>query len=143
MVKVIIRNSFIVLKKLLGDNFFAKVCEVGVIAFLGKYKKFFLWVKKEFLSQNLMELWPCAQSFSKKENFVNTSKRPLETWKLELVSKKFVCGCLWTQFSASNSIQSPSNLIYLTVLVTLRSFNQFSSKIRRINLQKSVKICLS
>ena len=38
---------------------------------------------------------------------------------------------------------SPSNLICLTILVTLRALIQFQPKIRATNWQKSVKICFS
>ena len=50
---------------------------------------------------------------------------------------------LWEQFFASNSHQTPSNLVYLIILITLRPFTQFQSKIRAIKLQKGAKICLN
>ena len=52
-------------------------------------------------------------------------------------------GCLWKHFFASNSTQTPSNLIYLTIFVTLRPFTQFQPKIRAIKLQKKAKNCLT
>ena len=54
--------------------------------------------------------------------------------------KYFVNDCPWKQVFAFNSPQAPSNLISLTIFVTLRPFTQFQSKIRAIKLQKSAKI---
>ena len=55
----------------------------------------------------------------------------------------FVNDWLWKQFFASNSIQIPSDLILLTILLTLRPFTQFQSKITAIKLQESAKICFT
>ena len=57
--------------------------------------------------------------------------------------KYFVNGCLCKHVFASNSPQTPTNLISLAILATLRPFTQFQSKIRAIKLQKSAKICLT
>ena len=63
--------------------------------------------------------------------------------KTRVSLKYFVNNCLWKQISAFNSPQAPSNLISLTILVTLRPFTQFQPKIRAIKLQKSAKIYLT
>ena len=39
--------------------------------------------------------------------------------------KHFVNDCLWKKFFASIWPKAPSNLTYLTILVTLRPFTQF------------------
>ena len=53
----------------------------------------------------------------------------------------FVNDCLWKHFFASKSTQTHSNLISLTILVTLRPSTQFQPKIRAIKLQKCAEIC--
>ena len=56
--------------------------------------------------------------------------------------KYFVNDCLWKPLFDSNSPQTPTNLIFLTILVTLRPFTLFQPN-RAIKLQKSAKICLT
>ena len=52
----------------------------------------------------------------------------------------FVTDCLWKIFFDSNSRKTHSNLISLTILVTLTSFALFQpKKIRAIDLQKKLK----
>ena len=63
--------------------------------------------------------------------------------KISVSLKYFVNGCLWKQFFAFNSLQNPSNVMTLTILVTLRLFAQFQPKTRVIKLQESAKICLT
>ena len=46
-------------------------------------------------------------------------------------------------FVAFNSHQTPSNLVSLTILSTLRFFAQFYTKIKAIKLQKEINICLT
>ena len=57
--------------------------------------------------------------------------------------KYFARGYLWKQFFAYNLPQARSNLICLTILVTLRSLTQFSPKTRATTLQKSAETCLT
>ena len=63
--------------------------------------------------------------------------------KTRVSLKYFVNDCLWKHCFASNSPQTPSNLISLIILVTLSSFTQFEPKIRAIKLQKSAKNSLT
>ena len=63
--------------------------------------------------------------------------------KTRVSLKYFVSDCIWNAFFDSNLPQTPSNLISLTILVTLRPFTLFQPKIRAIKLQKSDKICLT
>ena len=63
--------------------------------------------------------------------------------KTRVSLKYFVNDCLWKHFFDSNTPQTLSNLISLTVMVTLRPFTLFQCKIREIKLQKSVKVCLT
>ena len=56
--------------------------------------------------------------------------------KARVYLKYFVHDCLWKHFLASNSPQSPSNFICLTILVTLRPLKLFQPKVRKSNLQK-------
>ena len=62
--------------------------------------------------------------------------------KTRVSLKYFVNDCLWKHFFASNSPQTPSNLIYLTILVTLRPFTHFKPKFGAIKLQKSATFAL-
>ena len=57
--------------------------------------------------------------------------------------KYFVTYCLWKPFFDSNLFQTPSNLISLTILVTLRLLTLFQSKVRAIKLPKRAEICLT
>ena len=63
--------------------------------------------------------------------------------KTRVSLKYYVNDCLWKQFFASESRKTTSNLISMTILVTLRPFTKFQLKIRAIKLQKSAKICLT
>ena len=63
--------------------------------------------------------------------------------KTTVSPKYFVNYIFWKQFIASNSPQSPSNAIHLTILVTVRLFTHFKPDTRAIKLQKSAKICLT
>ena len=54
----------------------------------------------------------------------------------------FVNECLCKQFFASNSSQTPSNLILLTIFVTLSPLTLFQPKTRATNLQKALKFVL-
>ena len=56
--------------------------------------------------------------------------------KTRVSLKYFLSDPLWKQFLASNSPQIPSNLISLTILVTLRK------KIERLNCRKVLKFAL-
>ena len=49
--------------------------------------------------------------------------------------KYFAHGCLYNHFYTFNLLQAPSNLIILTIFVTMRSLTQFQPKI------KSAKFC--
>ena len=54
----------------------------------------------------------------------------------------FVHDCLWKHAFASNSPRSPSNLIFWTILLTMRFFKQFQFKIRATKLQKVLNVVL-
>ena len=73
--------------------------------------------------------------------YVDTKKK--NHMKTRVSLKYFLNDCLWKQFFAFNSLQTFSNLISWPILVSLRPFTQFYSKIRAIKLQKSAKICLT
>ena len=61
--------------------------------------------------------------------------------KTRVSLKYFGNDCLWKCFSGSSFSQNPSKFIYLTILVILRPFTLFSSKIRAIKLKKRDNIC--
>ena len=65
--------------------------------------------------------------------------------KTRVSLKYLVNDCLWRHFFPAHPPppQTPSFLISLTILITLRPFTQFYSKIRAIKLQKSANICLT
>ena len=63
--------------------------------------------------------------------------------KTRISLKYFVNDCLWPPFLDSNLHQAPSDLIFWTILVTLRPFTFFQAKSRAIKLQISAKICLT
>ena len=79
-------------------------------------------------SQNFIELLPSAQS-SRNENLVSTSKN------LEFVSN--VNDCLWKQFLASYSSQTPSYLICLTIC--RNSWHSFNLKLEQLIYKKALK----
>ena len=56
---------------------------------------------------------------------LNFSRSALFHMKNRVCLKYFVHVCLCKQIFASNSAQVPLNLIYLTILVTLRPLTQF------------------
>ena len=61
-------------------------------------------------------------SLKQELNFFRSVLFHMET---RVTLKYFVNGGLWKQFFASNSTQTSSNLISLTILVTLRPYTQF------------------
>ena len=63
--------------------------------------------------------------------------------KIKASLKYFVSDCVQKAFSDSNLSQKFSNLIYLTILVTLRLLALFQPKVRAIKLQNSAKSSLS
>ena len=60
------------------------------------------------------------------------------TWKIELVSN--ILGMIISEnLFASDSLKTPSNLIWLKILVTLKPVAQFQPKIRELKLEKKAK----
>ena len=64
----------------------------------------------------------------------NLSRMALFHIKIRVCLKYFLNDCLWKHSLAANSPQTPSDLIYLTILVTLRPFTKSQPKIRTTNL---------
>ena len=60
-----------------------------------------------------------------KKQRLNFSRGALFHKKIRFSLKYFVTDCLWKPFIDSNSSQTPSNLISLTILVTLRFLTLF------------------
>ena len=56
--------------------------------------------------------------------------------------RNFVNDCLWKRFLDSHSPQT-SDLLFLTILVSLRPFALLQPKIRAVNFQKYAKNCLT
>ena len=77
---------------------------------------------------------------SPKKQKLNFSHSMLFHMKIKVCLILFVNNCLCKQFLDSNSPQTPSNLIRLTVSTTLRPLTQFSPKIRATNLPKMPKV---
>ena len=61
--------------------------------------------------------------------------------KTRVSLKYFVSYCLWKPFD-SNSPETPSNLISLTILVTLRPFTLFNLKLEQLSCKKVLKFAL-
>ena len=57
--------------------------------------------------------------------------------------KYFANDCPWKHSLASNSLQTPSKLISLRLLVARRLFTQLKLKIRVTNLQETANTCLT
>ena len=88
-----------------------------------------------------------AQSYYRNEKFVSTNKNlqqkqkfnfsrsALFHMKTRVYLKYFVNDCLWKQFPAFNSAQTPSNLICLTIFETLKPWT-------RKNVKKKLKFVL-
>ena len=62
--------------------------------------------------------------------------------KTRVSLRYFVSCCLWKRFFYSNSPKTPSNLVSLTFLLTIRLFALLQLKIREFKWQKSRKACL-
>ena len=86
---------------------------------------------------------PSAHLPAKAKALLILAKNRNQFFHISVSLKYFVNGCLWKQFFAFNSLQNPSNVMTLTILVTLRLFAQFQPKIRAIKLQESAIICLT
>ena len=80
-------------------------------------------------SQNFIELLPSTQFFPRNENLVSTSQN------LEFVSN--ANDCLWKQFLASYSSQTPSYLICLTIC--RNSWHSFNLKLEQLIYKKALK----
>ena len=74
---------------------------------------------------------------------LNFSRSALLHIKTRVCLKHFVNGCFYKLIFASNSLQTPSKLILLTIFVTWRPLTQFQPNIRATKIQKSAKICLT
>ena len=81
-----------------------------------------------------------AESIEKQK--LNFSCSALFHTKARVSLKYIVNDCLCEHLFASNSPQTPSNLILLTLLVTLRSVTLFYPKFRAINSQIKLKFVL-
>ena len=55
---------------------------------------------------------------------LNFSRSALFNMKTRVSLRYFVNDCLWKHFLSSNSPQTPSNLIYFSILLTVRPFTQ-------------------
>ena len=86
--------------------------------------------------------WQYQQKTLGKEK-LNFSRCALSATKTGVSLRYFVSYCLWKLFFDSNSPQTPSNLISVTFLVTLRPFTWFSSNVRAIKWPESPKPCLT
>ena len=73
---------------------------------------------------------------------LNFSCSVLFHMKTRVSLKYFVNDCVWKPLFDSNSTQTRSKLISMTILVTPWPFTLLLPKIRAIKLQKSAKICL-
>ena len=74
---------------------------------------------------------------------MNISCSALFHMKTKVFLKYFVRDCLWKTFLASKLPQTPSNLIFLKIFLTLMSLTQFQIRFRATKLQKFVVICLT
>ena len=59
--------------------------------------------------------------------------------KTRVSLKYFVNNCLWKTFFDCNSPQTPSNVISLIIMVTLRSFTLFNLKLEQLSCKKKLK----
>ena len=62
--------------------------------------------------------------------------------KTTVTAKYFVNDCLWKPFVDSNSSQTPSNLISLTILVTLSLLHSFEINLEQLSCKKGLKFAL-
>ena len=74
---------------------------------------------------------------------LNPSRKALLHVKTKVSLKYLLNDCLWKHSFTANSPQIPSNLIWLTILVTLMPFTQFQPKIRATKFYKCPKNCLT
>ena len=78
-----------------------------------------------YFAKSIYFLQETRLSHSTNKMYSGSASGVLFQMKTRVFLKYFVCSCLCTQFFASNSLQAPSNLICLTILLTLRSLTQF------------------
>ena len=62
--------------------------------------------------------------------------------KIGVSLKYFVTDCLWKHFFNSNSPQTLSKLISLTLLVIVRPFSLFNLKLEQLSFKKRQKFAL-
>ena len=58
------------------------------------------------------------------------------------VSLKYFVNYLWKEFLVLTSRQTPSNLIFLTIFVTLISFTHFNLKLEQVSCKKGLNFAL-
>ena len=73
---------------------------------------------------------------------LNFSRSALIHTKAKVCLKYFVNYCLWKQFLASNSLQNSSNLICLTIFVTLNLWHSFNLRLQQIICKEALKFVL-
>ena len=101
----------------------------------------------------MIELLPNAQSSSRNENFVSSSKNipknrnrtfpAVRYYTLTLVCLKYlVNNYLWKTFLASNSSKTLSNLLSLTALLTSNLCYSFNLKLEKLICKKALTFVL-
>ena len=73
---------------------------------------------------------------------IDFSHSALFRTKTRVCLKYFVHDCLWKQFLLQFLLFVLSNLIYLTILVTLRPLTQFKQKLEELICKKVLKFVL-
>ena len=62
--------------------------------------------------------------------------------KIRVCLKYFVNGCLWKQSLASDLSQTPSVLVFLTIIITLRPLYSFDLKLEQLIGKQGLKVVL-
>ena len=77
-----------------------------------------------------------------KKQTLNFSRSALlnKNMKTRVCLKYFVSDCPWKQLLASNLLQTPSNLLYLTIFVTLMPLALFNIKLEQLICKKALNI---
>ena len=73
---------------------------------------------------------------------LNFSRSALFHMKTRVSLKYFVNDCFWKHFFASNSPHTSSNLISLTIVVTIRLFASFKLKLEQLSCKKVLNFAL-
>ena len=124
---------------------FAKRLKAQDLRKLGTTKKISKFIELQLSTQSSQKMnffFQHQQGTAEKQK-LNFSRSALFHMKTGVCLKYFVQGCILKKFFASNSPQAPLSLIWMTILINVRTLTQFYFKLKAPNFQKGPKIFLT